>query len=70
MSRKDEQQLLSTLHVDLDPIDRLVEQGQFTSRADFIRAAIARLLEESGETHTTVSHAALFGWQCEAGQER
>jgi hypothetical protein len=70
MSRKDEQQLLSALHVDLDPIDRLVEEGQYTSRADFLRAAIARLLEGVSETYTTVNLAPLFGWRCGAGQEQ
>lgn len=54
MTRKDELALLAALRVDVEKIDHLIETGQYTSRADFLRDAIDRLLEESTKrTYTT-----------------
>jgi Arc/MetJ-type ribon-helix-helix transcriptional regulator len=59
MTRKDELALLGALRVDIEKIDHLVETGQYTSRADFLRDAIERLLEDSTKRTYTAPLRAL-----------
>ncbi len=61
MTRKDQQQLLDALHVDLDGIDRVIEAGHYTSRADFLRAAISNLIKQTADKQTVISAAPVVG---------
>jgi hypothetical protein len=51
MTRNQEQELLKALRVNVDQIDGLIEMGHYTSRADFLREAVERLLVEHHCTH-------------------
>lgn len=46
MTSHDEQQLLNALDLDLTLIDRLIASGLYATRADVLRAAIARLASD------------------------
>jgi Arc/MetJ-type ribon-helix-helix transcriptional regulator len=57
MNRKQETELMNALQVDVEKIDHLIAAGYYTSRADFLRSAVAMLLAEHRCTHADMSAA-------------